>query len=416
VDVAIPDGPGQFRPCKPSGATPPPCIELLPPLRVRPEIVACLKDVVCRNSVGHGGSPPTGYRQITVGRQHVCALAADGRILCWGSDQFGQLGANTTETCRVPPPFAQTSVACSREPIEIACAAGESCRYVAVDAGRDHSCAIDTNGRAWCWGDNFNGQVNSSIRPPRLDVPTRVLVAPIVGQIVPHFVSVSAGEFHSCALTDKGTVFCWGDNAFEQSGQATGTPVQALPVAGSGPYVSVSAGRNHSCATTRTGEVECWGNSTEGEITAPSMSQSVVLPPASVRALHAGVVNGSMNAGQAGFLNTCVQSAAGGLADPETGAGLRGVERGPVVRNGSCAAARRHQRAGPPQRRQRRPVQRVRRRCQGRGVLPGQWGVRPAWGRHVDEPDGFRAGAGALSDDTTCRRGWSRTGGQGDAR
>ena len=65
---------------------------------------------------------------------------------------------------------------------------------VAVGAGIFHSCALQSNGRATCWGNNELRQT---------DVP-----ASLAG-----VVALSVGEYHNCALKIDGTVTCSGDNS-----------------------------------------------------------------------------------------------------------------------------------------------------------------------------------------------------------
>src|SRR5207249_2808070 len=74
--------------------------------------------------------------------------------------------------------------------------------------------------------------------------------------------ALSAGTFHTCAVRADGTVWCWGDNGFEQLGVAEmgprSTPVQVRFL--SGAVVSVAAGGQHTCALLANGTVECWGD------------------------------------------------------------------------------------------------------------------------------------------------------------
>ena len=75
---------------------------------------------------------------------------------------------------------------------------------------------------------------------------------------------VSAGGFHSCAVTTAGAVVCWG-----ASGQAT------VPAAAQSGVSQVSAGHAHSCAI-KSGAVICWGQNDDGESTPPAAASSGV--------------------------------------------------------------------------------------------------------------------------------------------
>jgi hypothetical protein len=66
-----------------------------------------------------------------------------------------------------------------------------------VAAGYEHSCALDGDGRAVCWGGDAYGQAS----PPGYT-----------------FSALSAGYEHSCGVTAGGGVACWGR---DHQGQAT---------------------------------------------------------------------------------------------------------------------------------------------------------------------------------------------------
>jgi alpha-tubulin suppressor-like RCC1 family protein len=78
---------------------------------------------------------------------------------------------------------------------------------------------------------------------------------------------VSAGAFHSCAVTTAGTVVCWGSPS-----------VIAVPAAAQSGVSQVSAGHAHSCAI-KSGAVVCWGQNDDGESTPPAAASRVYLRP-----------------------------------------------------------------------------------------------------------------------------------------
>jgi len=76
---------------------------------------------------------------------------------------------------------------------------------------------------------------------------------------------VSVGKLYSCVLTEKGDVYCWGENIFGQLG--TGNFVNSLSpklVLGGHNFSSISAGFCHICALNTTGSAFCWGYNGEG--------------------------------------------------------------------------------------------------------------------------------------------------------
>lgn len=142
-----------------------------------------------------GGSP---------GYSHVCVLAS-GSVYCWGENQYGQLGNNSTSDSSVPVAVNSSGVL-----------SGKSITDVKV--GLNHSCALANSG-VYCWGYDASGQVgdNSSTNKK---VPTTV--AQQAGNLTAsNVISLGAGSNRGCAVITDGRTFCWGYNADGQIGDGT---------------------------------------------------------------------------------------------------------------------------------------------------------------------------------------------------
>jgi serine/threonine protein kinase/alpha-tubulin suppressor-like RCC1 family protein len=128
-----------------------------------------------------------------------------------------------------------------------------------IAAGGRHSCLLDNDGRAACWGNNEDGQLGDGTYDMR-PAPVRV-----VGDFV--FSQVTAGSSHSCGLTVTNEVFCWGGNAGGQLGDGT-TSARTAPVRLNSPvsFRLVQAGRAHTCGLSNSGTVFCWGANSDGQI------------------------------------------------------------------------------------------------------------------------------------------------------
>ena len=127
-----------------------------------------------------------------------------------------------------------------------------------LSAGTSHTCGVSRDGAAYCWGNNERGQLGDATTLQR-DTPVRVSSSA-------SFKLVRAGFGHSCALSRSGEVLCWGSNAYGQLGGSAGL-TSPTPVAVSGPsYGAVSVGWNHTCAITTAGELQCWGSNNTGQL------------------------------------------------------------------------------------------------------------------------------------------------------
>jgi len=103
--------------------------------------------------------------EVAFGFRHTCARTAaregakGGDVICWGESTDGTLGGVTlTDTSRV---------------VRVAGLGGKA---VALAAGDYFTCALTTDGSAWCWGGGFQGQLGSgrkgaSPRPVRVRLP-----------------------------------------------------------------------------------------------------------------------------------------------------------------------------------------------------------------------------------------------------
>jgi alpha-tubulin suppressor-like RCC1 family protein len=195
---------------------------------------------------------------LAAGGAHSCAItrggpagggaAAVSTLVCWGSDQAGQLGDNSTTDSATPAPIKMPLLP------------------LAIAAGALHTCAIDPSTGLWCWGRGSSGQIG----PGHLvDTSVPVEVALPSGDAPS---AVAAGDAHTCVLVSPadglgGQIFCFGDNGYGQLGDGT-TTSRATPalVPLGRRAVSVTAGGGHTCAVDVDGLAWCWGRDEDGEI------------------------------------------------------------------------------------------------------------------------------------------------------
>ena len=217
------------------------------------------------------------FVQITSGRDHTCGLTSDGSAYCWGENATGQLGnASIPINCGAFPAHSQ----CLRDfPIPIS----GDLKFSQLSAGAFHTCGVTTAGDAYCWGlvttDSAitasalgNAGYSGEIRTQR---GSRVPV-PVSGQLT--FREVTAGNGVSCGLTVNGEAVCWGRNNYGQLGVGgidpffTTTPLAVhMPAVQSAPAIDEDY---HACALTATGGIWCWGgNNFYGELGSKPVSE-----------------------------------------------------------------------------------------------------------------------------------------------
>ena len=149
---------------------------------------------------------------------------------------------------------------------------------VTVTAGGLHSCMLNAEGRAYCWGGNDRGQLGAG---GASSVATPLAVA---GDV--RFVAIAAGLSHSCAIARGGAAWCWGENERGQLGDRSTMAHQApMRVADARMFTTLDVGAAHSCALDSQGEALCWGSNSHGQLGTETMT-----PELSAPALVGGII------------------------------------------------------------------------------------------------------------------------------
>jgi alpha-tubulin suppressor-like RCC1 family protein len=207
------------------------------------------------------------FAQVVVGEEQTCALSfgSPGRVYCSGAGNrlaavpgglfFTILGRGARPNCAIMERGeAYCGLSAFAEPVRVA---GQTEPYDAISTGGDHTCALDYEGKAYCWGGNAAGELGNGTTTPSA---TPVAVA---GNL--RFSSISAGEGvggggFTCGVTKfTGDAYCWGANSYGQLGNGTTTP-SSVPVKVSGglEWRFIRAGQAETCAVS-SNRIYCWG-------------------------------------------------------------------------------------------------------------------------------------------------------------
>src|SRR5262245_31348306 len=88
---------------------------------------------------------PGDFADITAGDNHTCAVKNNGSVYCWGGNSNGQIGIASNVNC-------DGYGTCISKPTFVMTAAQ-------IEAGAEHTCAVSSNGSAYCWGLSAFGEV-----------------------------------------------------------------------------------------------------------------------------------------------------------------------------------------------------------------------------------------------------------------
>jgi len=190
---------------------------------------------------------------------HSLALKSDGTVYAWGKGDHGQLGIHSNNDHTIPYQV--------HGPDNVGYLYG----ITKVAAGANFSLALKSDGTVWAWGEGGHGQLGIHSNNDHT-IPYQVHGPGNVGYLT-DIVDVAAGQQHSLALRDDGTVWAWGANGDGQLGIHTNDD-HTVPYQVHGPngedylsgIIEVAAGDYFSLAVKADGTVWAWGKGNIGQL------------------------------------------------------------------------------------------------------------------------------------------------------
>ncbi len=177
------------------------------------------------------------WSYVSVNEDHSCVIDLEQGLYCWGFNDDGKVGVGSLEPVRSP-----TAVKYADE---------EHIR--AVSAGYNHTCGIFGES-LYCWGKGDMGQLGQG----GFDDANRPEKIGFEGPF-----QISSGTLHTCAVNKQNQVYCWGDGFYGQLGINQKKVNIAKPAHvdenGGADWLSVSAGEYHTCGIRGKDELWCWG-------------------------------------------------------------------------------------------------------------------------------------------------------------
>ena len=166
------------------------------------------------------GAPDTPVR-LSAGLSHTAFVDQEGVLWTWGSNQSGQLGAETQET---GTDLEGTVIPLSSRPLQVM----ED--VASVSAGADFTVALKTDGTLWAWGGNDYGQLGNGCQGNTTDqTGAQLQTLPLSLSTTGPVTAVSAGTSHTAVILADGSLWTWGRNDTQQLGLDQTAPTVSLP-------------------------------------------------------------------------------------------------------------------------------------------------------------------------------------------
>lgn len=191
------------------------------------------------------------FASIAAGKYHACGITTTGDAWCWGSGAYGKLGTGSTDHVLVPTPVQGGH------------------KFVKIDGGNAHTCALTTEGEAWCWGSGANHKLGGLTDGPEPEPVVGENPEPVRVATDRRFVEIVTGQYHTCALDTEGKAWCWGGNNRGRVGTGSTSSINVSTpqeVVGGHRFVDLVAGLEHTCGKTSLGAVHCWGRGGWGQL------------------------------------------------------------------------------------------------------------------------------------------------------
>jgi len=228
---------------------------------------------------------------IGAGDYHTCVTATDGLGYCWGRNDYGQLGNNSTTQSTFPVAVVNTGVLSGKN-------------LTTIYGGYSSICALANDNQAYCWGRGTSGQLGNSAASSS-SVPVAVYTSGVLsGKTLK---SLSVGTYHACAIANNDQTYCWGYNFYGQLGinsQSSSTVPAAVNTSGvlSGKTIKqLSAGYMYSCVVASDNLGYCWGYNLYGVMSTYN-NPFAILP-----VVNTGVLAGkTIKSASIGFYHMCV--------------------------------------------------------------------------------------------------------------
>uniref|UniRef100_A0A158P5R9 tRNA (cytosine(34)-C(5))-methyltransferase n=1 Tax=Angiostrongylus cantonensis TaxID=6313 RepID=A0A158P5R9_ANGCA len=195
--------------------------------------------------------------QVAAGRSHSLAVAEDGRLFAWGSNEYGQLAMPR----EIPWQETPKRVGQLAEVVQVACGPLHCIALLEEHVFHLFRCymkliGILAGGGVAVWGEQADGAI---LHTPQ--IVTQLIGIPIV--------RVAAGGRHCVVVSAGGGIYSWGHNEYGQLGTGDTSPRSTpffLEGMGSMHIIEAYCGDSHTLLLSEEGRLFAFGSDAQGQI------------------------------------------------------------------------------------------------------------------------------------------------------
>jgi len=232
-------------------------------LQVNPPVVASVIVSATSTTIASGGTS-----QATAVLRDAQNAILTGRTITWRSLNETVATVSATTGLITAVAAGNATIRATSEGVngDLAVTVTAPAGFVRIDTGGDVACAVTAAGAAWCWGDNFSGELGGGTAGGHSAIPVRVAGSQV-------WVTVQPIRDHedgaTCGLTTPGEVWCWGWGGQGELGRGpgfTGGSVTPGLVTGNHVFVRLESMEEGYCGIKSNSETWCWGSITSGAL------------------------------------------------------------------------------------------------------------------------------------------------------
>ena len=187
--------------------------------------------------------------QVSAGGSHSLAIGRDGKAYAWGTNTDGRLGTGDTNDAAIPTPVADPD------------GGSDGFKPTEVSAGGYLCMGIDSKGRVYTWGSNDKNALGN------VSITGSISVSPVLVSKDGSTIQITAGERQVLVIDSDGKAYAWGDNSGRQLGTNSDNPSVKASTLVCPPQLTISSvtvGTDPDTVAvlqlTRNGTADTWGS------------------------------------------------------------------------------------------------------------------------------------------------------------